>query len=131
MTRATPSLETKLAATLLALGVIPYDDAKAMGRTNFLSLFAFDHNIRHAEDGTDEFYNLAPMLIPAHREKTRKIDVPEIAKNKRIRAIAAAHRVRLDAKLTGDVAPSQPRKRKIANRPFQKGHRPMQSRGFR
>lgn len=122
------STETLLAAALLALGVVPYDDAKAMGETNLLSLFHFDHNIRHAEDGTDEFWNLTPMLIPAHRKKTAEIDVPSIAKTKRLATARAALTMLLE---TGEKPPLPKRRsRKIASRPFPKGHRPIRSRGF-
>lgn len=140
MSRTAPNLETKLAATLFALGLIPYDDAKAMGRTNFLSLFHFDHNDRHAEGGSDEFWNLEPMLIPAHRAKTAKVDAPAFAKNKRVQIDGAIHDAAMASK-AGDyvraatilaTAPKPPRpKRAIPSRPFPKGQRPMQNRGFR
>lgn len=98
------STETMLAAALLALGLVPYDDAKAMGRTNFLSLWNYDHNIRHAEDGTDEFFNLTPMLIPAHRKKTAEIDAPEMARNRDVRASQAIHKAKLELKNGNHVA---------------------------
>lgn len=121
------SLETQLASALLALGLVPYDDAKAMGRTNFLSLFHFDHNILHSSEhpDRDEFWNLAPMLIPAHRIKTATIDVPQAAKSKRLRKARAA----LDHFLATGEKPERPKfKRRISSRPFPKGHRPLRSR---
>lgn len=129
---------TKLAAALLALGVIPYEDAKAMGETNFLSLFQFDHYpIRKTDGGSDEFWNLQPLTIMAHRGKTSKIDVPAIAKTKRIIAGTAIHEALMASK-AGDyegaakilaTAPKPKRGgRKIASRPFAKGHRPLRSR---
>lgn len=140
--RAHISTETKLAAALLALGLVPYSDAKAMGEANFLSLFAFDHNIRHAEDGCDEFWNLAPMLIPAHRIKTAKQDAPEMAHNRKVGTAAAIHKARLASK-AGDykgaaqilaTAPKPPQpKRRIPARakPWPaKGSRPLRSRPF-
>jgi hypothetical protein len=78
---------TKLCSALLALGRIPYPDAKLMTEDQFLSLWHFDHNILHEAqhpDG-DKYWNLTPMLIRAHREKT-KLDAKIIAKSRRIRA---------------------------------------------
>lgn len=96
--RRAPNLETKLASVLLALGRIPYDDAKAMGRTNFLSLWQYDHNIRHAEDGSGEFWNLAPMLIVPHRIKSATVDAPEMARNRDVRTSQAIHQAALASK---------------------------------
>jgi hypothetical protein len=74
--------------------------AKDMTEDQFLSLFQWDHNIFHSatrgvarpEGGLeftpidpDVFWNLTPMLIKAHREKTRA-DAKIIAKGRRIRA---------------------------------------------
>ena len=66
---------------------IPYEDAKKMTEDQFLSLFHRDHNILH-ESGhpdRDAYWNLGPLLIKAHREKTRR-DATVIAKSRRIRA---------------------------------------------
>lgn len=80
------SLKAKLAATLLKLGHIPYEHSKQMTADQIISLFHFDHwPIRHADGGPDEPWNLEPRLIADHREKTAVIDVPQIAKGKRIR----------------------------------------------
>lgn len=120
------STETLLASALLALGLVPYDHAKAMGETNFLSLFHFDHNILHSQDGSDEFWNLTPLNIIDHRRKTAKIDVPQAAKNKRLRAARAA----LDTFLATGVKPplSGKPKAKIKSRGFSKQSRPLRSR---
>lgn len=77
-------LKTKLAAALRELAGIPYDHAKLMSEDHIISLFHFDHTIYHSQDGADAHYNLTPMLIEAHRVKTRTVDVPQIAKTKRI-----------------------------------------------
>jgi hypothetical protein len=124
--RAHISTEAKLAAALLALGLVPYEDAKAMGETNFLSLFHFDHNILHCHDGGDEFWNLTPLNIIDHRKKTTKVDVPRAAKAKRLAAAKAA----LDTFLTTGQKPPLPGrpKKKIHGRGFPKDHRQMRSR---
>ena len=92
---------TKLASALLALGDITYDEAKTMTAEQVISYYDFDHGIRKAEGGSDMFYNLTPRLREEHREKTRKIDIPEIAKNKRRASKHEAHRLRMAEKEAG------------------------------
>jgi hypothetical protein len=80
------SWKTKYASALLALGHIPYDDAKLMTEDQIISLYQLDHNILY-ETGNpdrDKYWNLTPMLIKEHREKTKR-DVKVIAKGKRLR----------------------------------------------
>lgn len=82
------SWKTKCAAALLeAWEDFPYDEAKRLTEDQFLSLFHFDHNILHEteHEDRDQFWNLRPMFIKAHREKTKQ-DAKVIAKSKRIRA---------------------------------------------
>jgi hypothetical protein len=69
------------------------------------SLYQFHHNIRHAEDGGDHFSNLEPMLIAPHRERTRKVDIPAIAKGKRLTLKHEEFRRRLLAKEAGQSRP--------------------------
>jgi hypothetical protein len=95
----------RLAAALLARGEIPYLDAKLLTAEQLNSLYQFHHNIRHAEDGSDHFSNLEPMLIATHRERTRKIDVPAIAKGKRLTLKHEEFRRRLLAKDAGIARP--------------------------
>lgn len=128
--RAHISDRTRLASALLALGLVEYEHAKAMGRENFLSLFHFDHGILHGVEVNDEFWNLTPRLIPPHREKS-KADTGIVAKVKRMARATSEAQARLLAKATGQDAP-EPRRRKvkIKSRGFQKGYRPIRSRGF-
>ena len=93
-------LRTKYASALLALGDIPYEHAKLMSEEQICSLYELDHNIRKAEGGTDDFWNLRPRLIAAHREKTRR-DIPEIWHNKRARNLQEAHKLRMADKEAG------------------------------
>ena len=126
--RAHISLKVKLAAALLQLRddagalLIPYEHAKLMTADQVCSLFAFDHYpIRHADDGPSEPWNLVPRMIPAHREKTAKVDAPAMARD---RDIAGAHelfRRRLLAKDTGASRPQPsrwPKGRKLRSRGF-------------
>jgi hypothetical protein len=85
MRRKHISWKTKCAAALAALGHIRYDDLKKMTSHQFLTLWQWDHNILHAWEvaDSDAYWNLTPMLIKAHREKT-KHDVKLIAKSRRI-----------------------------------------------
>lgn len=81
------SWKTKYAAALLKLGDVPYSDAKSMTEDQIISLYAVDHNILHETNhpDRDRFWNLTPMLIKPHREKTKR-DATVIAKGRRIRA---------------------------------------------
>lgn len=124
--RAHISLKTKLASALLMLrapdgrDAIPYQDSKQMSADQIISLFHFDHwPIRKADGGTDHPSNLAPRLIAAHREKTAKIDVPEMAKSKRIRRKEAVHAAHMSTDSFADLDRAMgfmTRKRKIASR---------------
>lgn len=89
------SLRTKLAAALchmlrpddngqLVL-VIPYEQAKRMTEDEVLAVFDFDHwPVPKAMGGEDAHYNLTPRPRSEHREKTAKMDIPAIAKGRRI-----------------------------------------------
>ena len=103
--RAHIGLEKKLASALLALGDIPYAEAKLMTASQVCSLYAFDHYpVRHEDGGPDEPWNLVPRLIAAHRRKTAKIDRPQSAKGARLRESLAAFNSRISAKVTGMAA---------------------------
>lgn len=85
------SLKTKLAAALLQLRdpqgdpYIDFEHAQKMSAEQIISLFVWDHYpIPHAMDGPDEPWNLQPIMIAPHKKKTAQIDVPQIAKTKRI-----------------------------------------------
>lgn len=88
------SFKTKLVAALCQMRhevdgkwelILNHDEAKALSEDQVLSLFHWEHGvIPHAEDGPDVHYNLEPMLIAPHRKKTREVDVPGIAKRKRV-----------------------------------------------
>ena len=90
------NLETKLAAALLTIRrpdengilqpVIPYEESKGMTAKQIIARFDLDHwPIRHADGGPSLPWNLFWRPCAEHDEKTRTIDVPEIAKGKRIR----------------------------------------------
>ncbi len=106
--RSQPSLSVKCAAALLAITdeagkpLIPHEDAKLMTSSQIISLFQFDHwPIRAEAGGPVAPWNLTPRLILAHREKTATIDIPQIAKIRRIKADEEAFRARLLAKVKG------------------------------
>lgn len=78
-------LSTKLAATLALYLKIPHEQAKQMTTQQILRSVEWDHYpIRKADGGPDAAWNLMPRLKQEHRDKTAKIDVPAIAKSKRI-----------------------------------------------
>lgn len=87
------SLKTKLAAAICQL-FLNHDEAVELSEQQVLSLIAWDHHpIPFSEGGEDVHFNLAAVLRPAHKEKTAKIDIPGIAKRKRV---AKAHEGFLD-----------------------------------
>jgi hypothetical protein len=109
------SLKTKLAAALRELAKIPRDHAELMTEDQVISLFVFDHGVYHVHGGSDEHFNLTPLLIRANREKTGK-DVTQIRKTDRISKTQADFRQRI---LTPrDQRPAK--KSRWGSRPFQK-----------
>lgn len=114
-----------------------------MSAEQILSLFQWDHYpIRHEDGGLDEPWNLTPLFIMSHREKTAKVDAPEAAKGRHIRAKLADSANRMLEKygvvLTVTTSPKldrvlgtqkKPRRRsRIPSRPFDKRRRPMRVR---
>jgi hypothetical protein len=83
--------------------LIPYEHAKAMTEAQIISLFQRDHwPIRKEDGGEDVHWNLFFRLIKAHATKTAKIDKPQSAHGKRIRADQEGHRRRMLAKTGGE-----------------------------
>lgn len=112
------SYKTKLAAALRELAQIPVAHAELMTADQIISLFVFDHGVYHVHDGSDEHYNLTPLLIQPNREKTGK-DITQIRKTDRISASQAEFRQRL-------LTPRDERPKKQSRwglRPFQKRER--------
>jgi hypothetical protein len=102
-------LRVKCAAAFLALTddsgepLIPWEHAKQMTAAQIISLFQFDHYPIRAEAGGPALpWNLVPRLIRAHRRKTAKRDLPEIAKIRSVTAAEAEFRARLLAKDRGE-----------------------------
>jgi hypothetical protein len=120
MSRRKLSNRTKLAATLLARGEIPYSDAKLMSEDQLISLYHFDHNIYHESEHPDRdlFWNLKPMPIREHREKTKQ-DAKIIAKGRRLRAKMGSNVTKARAEFeTIEDRTSRIRRRKITSRGF-------------
>jgi hypothetical protein len=124
--RKPPSMAEKLASALLELqrlrgDPIPREHAKMMSAEQINSLFQFDHAHRHANGGSTHPTNLTPLLIGEHREKTAKVDVPELAKGDRLRPVHIEFQKRVLAKAGQGEAP--PRK------PSAWGSRPLNTKG--
>lgn len=114
--RKEPTLKAKLAATLRELLKIPYDEARLLTTDQIISRVEFHHIHYHAQDGVDDHWNLDPLPKAEHKERTAKIDIPQIWKTKRISKAEAEFRTRL---LTPrDERPAK--KSKWASRPFPK-----------
>jgi hypothetical protein len=119
-----PNMAEKLAATLLMLTdghgrpLIDREEAKGMSAQQIVGLFEFDHGIHRAIKGTNHPTNLTPRIYAEHRHKTAKIDVPQIAKTKRI-ARANDEYVNQILRKTGADVPPRPKSR-LPSRPFPK-----------
>lgn len=95
MKRKEPTLKAKLAAALRELLGIPYEHAVLMTEDQVLSLVQWHHIHYHRDSANDEHWNLDPLPIRAHRDRTAKIDIPQIAKTKRIAKAEEEFRARL------------------------------------
>lgn len=134
MKRAHIPLKVKLAAALLQMKrydgrnwtpVIGHEEAKTLTADQIVSRFHFNHHpIPHAHGGPDEAWNLDPEPVETHREITAKVDIPRIAKAKRIIKGEAAHQEAMTAKVTGQRILTRD---KPGKRPFGQG-RKLQSR---
>lgn len=127
------SLETLLASAICQLLAIPHDHAKLMSAAQVISLIHRDHYPIRRDDGlklgmtiaeVDHHSNITLRPIMAHREKTAKIDIPQINKSKRLRAAQEA----LNRYMSTGEKPPIPTRKKIPSRPFAKGHRALRSR---
>ncbi len=92
-----------------------------------LKAIEWDHIVPVAIGGSNEFWNLQPLLKEDHRKKTSHIDVPQIAKTKRLAKAHEEFRRKMLAKVGVATEPeSRVRKvsrwaaRKMQSRPFQK-----------
>lgn len=126
MTRKHISWKTKCAAVLIApcrncgYALFLYDDAKKLTEDQLLSLLHWDHNILHESnhEDRDKYWNLTPMLIKDHREKT-KTDAAIVAKSRRIRNKWPFYEV----SATTGWKPQAQAKRKLRSRGFDKTKR--------
>lgn len=126
--RAHIPLKRKLASTIVALLQIPHEHAKQMSEEQVLSLVHFDHNELHTLNQNDAFWNLTPVPVPQHREKSRG-DTSLAAKSERI---SKAHKAWVEGQRRKMLAPTE----RAPPEPKQKfkrqwPSRPLQSRGFR
>lgn len=113
-------LTEKLAACVGQMLNIPFEHLQLMTADQVLSLVQWDHYpIRHVDGGPDEHWNLTPVSICEHREKTAKIDQPAIAKSRRLSKDQEAFRARM-------LKPSSERKADKPKSKWPKG-RKMQS----
>jgi hypothetical protein len=102
--RRSPTKDEKLGSALLELqrlrgASIDRERAKAMTAEAINALFHFDHDAGYAAHGTDNHpTRITPRLIAEHREKTAKVDLPAIAKCRRLSAEHLEHRRKLLAK---------------------------------
>lgn len=125
--RAIP-LKVKLASALLQtlrddgtgklVPVISYEESKGMTAAEIISRFHFDHGVFSAHGGPEEPWNITPRPIAEHRAKTAKVDIPRIAKVKRLSKKESEFRSRLLAKDGGEQPPEPKRKKAWPKRKF-------------
>ncbi|UYO50282.1 HNH endonuclease [Rhodopseudomonas palustris] len=107
--RAHISVTTKLAAALLTIRrpnengelvpVIAFEEAQKLTAAQIISRFEFNHYpIPHALGGPDAPWNLEPLPKAEHRQITADVDIPRIAKVKKISKAEEEFRRRLLAK---------------------------------
>lgn len=102
--------------------------AKQVSVDDFLRWWAFHHNRYYAEGGSDHFSNLTPILRGEHNKRTAEVDIPQIAKSKRIKRKHLEHLKRMGREapdlneatlLEAMIKVAAPkRKRRIPSRPF-------------
>lgn len=132
------SLKTKLAAALCVILDIPHEHQKLMTEDQVLSLAQWDHYPIRRIDGlalgmsteeVDRFSNIGARPIMAHREKTAKVDLPQMAKSQRNRDAEAEHHAVMRRKMLalGDeqarCCSRWPKGRKIPSRPMRRAVR--------
>jgi hypothetical protein len=128
VSRKKPNLTTCLASALAELqwrrgDGFAWGDLKQMTAEQLCSLYQWDHSVYAAWGGGEHFTNLTPRLTHAHKIKTRKVDIPTIAKAKRIAGRQAERLIPVDvtgARDDGHNAPRPTLKRKWPKRPFPK-----------
>lgn len=129
MKRKAPSLRTKLAAVLRDRLVerdgqlvpdLSHEEAKAMTDDAVIARWEWDHVIHHAIGGSIHHSNLVARLREDHRAKTAKVDVPMIAKAKRVEASTAEFRRKMLAKSGAETPETKKKpKKKLQGRGFQ------------
>ena len=117
--RARLPTATQIAAAVLSVvreidgklvPIIPREIAVNLSAGEILAMVDWHHIVPHAIGGSDHPSNIEPILRPEHKARTAKIDVPQIAKTKRIAKAEQDFRVRLSAK-TGRTGDAPTRKR--------------------
>lgn len=102
--RRTFNMSEMLASLICEKLDIPLEHQKLMTVDQVLSLVHGDHYpIRYEAGGPTQFWNCTVLALMAHREKTAKKDIPEIAKGKRLRRSESERRLRRGILLAEDV----------------------------
>jgi hypothetical protein len=124
-------LPERLAAALVRL--LPLDEQRSLRHakgpaSTVLKLFQFDHIVLHAPpfNGSDKWWNLDPMQVKPHREKSRR-DTSIVAKVDRIIEKRRKHEEAMKRIVSQRSLPiSRWPKRKIPSRPL----RPKSTRDY-
>lgn len=114
--RRKPNADEKVACALLHIKrgnvwLIP-EPLRSKGTAKEIASYVqWDHLFQHAMGGSMKPQNLQPLPRAEHKEKTAKIDIPMIAKGKRLAKAQIAHKAVMDAKIgRGEMPTYTPRK---------------------
>lgn len=128
MTRKPLTLTEKLASALLSMTdgngtpLVDREKAKHMSAGEIVSMFEFDHGVHVAIGGSNHPTNVTPRITAEHRGKTAAVDIPQIAKTKRIKRANDEFVNRLLRKTGADVP--QRSNGSMPSRPFPKKQNP-------
>jgi hypothetical protein len=115
------SLTVKLHAALIALGLDP--DNVDWHHSPALGLRRWDEATGDYDPPANDPRRIVPMARTTHHERTAAVDIPAVAKAKRVTAAHDAFRARILAKSIGDDPPRDVKRHRIPSRPFQKRNR--------
>lgn len=103
-----PNLTEQVASLILTLRrpdgnggwepIVSFEQAKGMTAAAICKLVQWDHVIYDAWGGTNHPTNIVALPVAVHREKTALVDIPTIAKSKRIAKAWSEHKQVMDAK---------------------------------
>lgn len=112
------SLKVQRDAALIAIGLDP--ENVEWNHSPPLAMRLWDDATGDTIPPANDPRHIVPMATADHREQTAKVDIPRIAKMRRISKSETAFRARLLAKAIGDDPPRDVKRSRIQSRGFDK-----------